>query len=132
MPNGVTIALSNNSVAENQPSGTTVGTLSATDQDADTHTYSLVSGTGDTDNGSFQISGSTLQTNAEFDYEAKSSYAIRVQTSDGNGGTFQKQLTVTNANDGPTDIALSESDVEGWCPGRLRSTRRCGPPRPNA
>src|SRR5439155_9733233 len=47
------IALSNSSVDENQPSGTTVGTLSTTDPDfGDTHTYSLVSGTGDTDNGS--------------------------------------------------------------------------------
>jgi VCBS repeat-containing protein len=109
------IALSNSSVAENLPSGTTVGTLLSTDEDAaDTHTYSLVSGTGDTDNASFQISGSTLQTNAQFDFEAKSSYSIRLQTSDGQGGTFQKQftVTVTNANDAPTDIALSKANVD--------------------
>ena len=45
------IALSSASVAENQPAGTVVGTLTATDQDAgDTHTFSLVAGTGSTDN----------------------------------------------------------------------------------
>jgi hypothetical protein len=109
------LALSNSSVAENQPSGTNVGTLSTTDEDsADTHTYTLVTGAGDTDNASFQISGSTLKTNASFDFETKNSYTIRLQTSDGNGGTFQKQftITVTNANDAPTDIALSKANVD--------------------
>jgi VCBS repeat-containing protein len=109
------LALSNSSVAENQPSGTTIGTLSTTDEDtADTHTYTLASGTGDTDNAKFQISGSALQTNEAFDFETKSSYTIRVKTDDGNGGTFEKQLTisVTNANDAPTDIALSKSDID--------------------
>ena len=73
------IALSNDTVAENQPSATDVGTLSTTDPDAgDTHTYSLVSGAGDTDNASFKISGDKLQTNATFDFEAKSSYTVRV------------------------------------------------------
>ncbi len=66
------ISLSNNSVAENQPTGTAVGTLSTTDPDTgNTFTYSLVSGTGSTDNGSFTISGNTLQTAATFNYESK-------------------------------------------------------------
>ena len=124
------IATTSTSVAENQPSGTTVGTLSSTDQDgADTHTYSLVTGTGDTDNGKFQISGSTLQTGAIFDFETKSSYSIRIKTDDGNGGTFEKQftITVTDANDAPTDLALSPSTVPenspiGTTVGNLSST----------
>jgi hypothetical protein len=109
------IALSNSSVAENQPSGTTVGTLSTTDPDAgDTHTYSLVAGAGDADNASFQISGSTLQTAAVFDFETDNSKSVRIRTDDGNGGTFEEQftITVTNANDPPTDIALSNSSVD--------------------
>src|SRR4029079_12711269 len=74
-------------VAENQPAGTNVGTLSTTDPDAgDTFTYTLVAGAGDTDNASFQISGNKLQTNAVFDYETKNSYTVRVQTDDGHGG----------------------------------------------
>ncbi|MFX7674930.1 hypothetical protein ABTJ60_20305, partial [Acinetobacter baumannii] len=40
-------------------SGATVGSLTATDPETgQTHTYTLVSGTGDTNNGSFSISGS--------------------------------------------------------------------------
>src|SRR5262249_6419846 len=74
------IALCAASVAENQPAGTAVGTLSATDPDAgDTLTFSLVAGAGSTDNGSFQISGKLLQTAAVFDFETKSAYSIRVR-----------------------------------------------------
>jgi hypothetical protein len=129
-PTGV--ALSNDSVAENQPVGTTVGTLSAADQDAgDTHTFALVAGTGSTDNASFQITGSTLKTNAVFDFEAKSSYSIRVRVTDSGGLTFEKQLTITvtdvveNAppvaaaqsvstnEDTAKTITLSASDADG-------------------
>jgi Cadherin domain/RTX calcium-binding nonapeptide repeat (4 copies) len=109
------ISLSNSSVDENEPAGTTVGTLSTTDPDTgDSHTHALVSGPGDTDNTSFQISGDTLQTNAQFDFETKSSYMIRVRTDDGNGGTFEKALTIsiTNANDAPTNISLSNNAVD--------------------
>ncbi len=50
------IALSSSSVAENTASGTTVGSMTSTDVNSgDTHTYELVSGAGDTDNGSFTI-----------------------------------------------------------------------------
>ncbi len=108
------IALSSASVAENQASGTTVGTLSAIDPEAgDTHSFSLVAGTGSTDNGSFTIVGSSLQTAAAFDFEAKSSYSIRVRATDNGLLTFEKvfTITVTNANEEPTDIALSSSTV---------------------
>jgi CSLREA domain-containing protein len=108
------IGLSASSVAENQVSGTTVGTLSTTDPDAgDSFTYTLVSGTGDSDNASFKIDGDSLKTAAAFDFETKSSYSIRIQTSDG-ALTFAKAFTisVTNANETPTAIDLSNSTVE--------------------
>ena len=108
------IALSAGSIAENQASGAAVGTFSTTDPDAgNTFTYSLVSGTGGTDNASFTISGSTLQTAASFNYEAKNSYSIRVRTTDQGGLWFEKAftVTVTNVNEAPTDIALSASTV---------------------
>ena len=95
------IALGPASVDENQPSGTVVGSLTTTDPDtADTHTYSLVAGSGDTDNNSFSIpTGSNqLQTSAVFDFETKNSFSIRVQTDDGNGGTFQKSVGIALDN----------------------------------
>jgi hypothetical protein len=108
------ISLSNASVAENQPVATTVGLLSATDPDPlDTHGFTLVAGSGDVDNAQFVISGTMLQTGATFDFELKSSYSIRVRATDRGGATFETQLTiaVTNANEAPTDIALSTSSV---------------------
>ena len=48
------ISLSSTSFNENINSGSVVGTLSTTDADAsDSHTYTLVSGIGDTDNSFF-------------------------------------------------------------------------------
>ncbi len=102
------LSLSNASVGENQPAGTTVGTLSGTDADAgDTLSFSLVSGTGSADNGSFAVAGSALNTTAAFDFETKSSYAIRVRVADGRGGTFERELTISviDANDPPAATA---------------------------
>ncbi len=109
------IALSPASVDENEPAGTEVGTLSAADQDAGaSHSFSLVSGTGDGDNSSFEIDGSKLETKASFDFEQKASYSIRVEADDGNGGKLEKMLTVTvdDVNENPTDVSLSPSDVD--------------------
>lgn len=90
------ITLSSSNISENLAAGAVIGTLSSTDADlGDTHTYSLVSGTGDNDNGSFNISGANLISNEVFDFETKDTYAIRLQTDDGNAGTYEKQFTIT-------------------------------------
>jgi hypothetical protein len=77
------ISLSNTTIAENQPAGAIVGSLSTTDPDADdTHTYTLIAGTGDTDNGAFTIEGNVLKANQSFDFETKNAYNVRVKTTD--------------------------------------------------
>ena len=99
------IALSASSVPENQPSGTAVGTFSTTDPDRkDTFTYALVSGTGSTDNGTFAIVGDQLKTAASFNFEAKSSYSIRVRSTDAGGLSIEKVFTISviNVNEPPT------------------------------
>jgi gliding motility-associated-like protein len=108
------ISASASSVAENEASGTSVATMSATDVDAgDTFTYSLVAGTGDADNASFTIDGATLKTAGVFDFETKSSYSVRVRVTDAAGLSFEKVFTisVTDVNDAPTNISLSVSTV---------------------
>lgn len=98
------ITLSASSVAENLAAGTQVGTFTTTDTAGDTHTYTLVSGTGSTDNASFTISGNQLLTNAVFNYEVKTSYSIRVRTTDQGGLFYEKvfTITITNVNEAPT------------------------------
>ncbi len=84
------------SVDEDQPVETVVGTFSTMDPDlpSDTHTYTLVSGTGDGDNVSFTIDGDQLKTAAEFDFETKNSYSIRVRTTDAGGLWYEEACTV--------------------------------------
>ncbi|MBF0289814.1 MAG: cadherin domain-containing protein [SAR324 cluster bacterium] len=106
--------MSATSINENKSTGTTVGTLDTTDDDSgDTHIYSLISGTGSTDNASFSISGSSLLTAASFSYETKSFYSIRIRSTDSSGATYEEAFTITvnNANETPTDIALSATSV---------------------
>jgi len=108
------VSLTPSSVPENKPAGTVVGSFSTTDVDlGDTFTYALVSGEGSEDNGSFEVVGNELKTKASFDFETKASYKVRVKTTDAGGESFEKQLTITveNANDAPTDIALTPASV---------------------
>jgi hemin uptake protein HemP len=108
------ITLSNASIAENQSTGTTIGTFSTTDPDSgESFTYALVSGTGSTDNSSFGISGSNLETASIFNYESQSSYSIRVRTTDTGGETYEEAftITITDANDPPTNITLSNVSI---------------------
>ncbi len=104
------IALSGATIPENLPSGTLVGTLSATASGtADPADFTLVAGAGSTDNASFAIAGATLQSAASFDFETKATYAIRVRASDAHGATTEKAFTiaVTNVDEPPTVVAGS-------------------------
>jgi gliding motility-associated-like protein len=104
------INLTPTSVDENAIVGATVGTLTTTDADvSDTFTYTLVSGTGDTNNSSFTISGTTLKTSAVYDYETKSSYTIRVKVTDAGGLNFSKQFTITI-----NDLNNEDTDGDGF------------------
>ena len=108
------ITLSSASIAENLASGSTVGTLAAVDATPeDTHTFSLVTGTGSTDNANFTIVGNQLRSAAAFDFETKSSYSIRVRATDAGGLQFEKVFTisVTNVNEAPTNITLSNASL---------------------
>ncbi|MCA2537255.1 MAG: cadherin domain-containing protein, partial [Microcystis sp. M57BS1] len=108
------LALSATTVNENVPVNTVIGTFSSTDPDTgNTFTYSLVAGTGDTDNTAFSIVGNQLQINNSPDFETKNSYSIRVKTTDQGGLSFEKTLTivVNNVNETPTDLALSATTV---------------------
>jgi hypothetical protein len=108
------INLSANSIAENSTNGTTVGNFSTTDPDSgETFTYSLVAGVGSGDNASFSITGNQLKTNTALDYETKTSYSIRVRVTDSHNNNYERSFTVnvTNVNEAPTNISLSNNSV---------------------
>lgn len=91
------ITMSSQSIDENNSINDVIGAFSSVDPDGSgSYTYTLVSGTGSTDNSSFNISGSNLRASEAFDYETKNSYSIRVRSTDADGsGHFEKQFTIT-------------------------------------
>jgi gliding motility-associated-like protein len=89
------IASSQTAIYEANANGAAVSNLSSTDPDAgDTFTYTLVSGAGSTDNASFSISGNQLKANTVFVFNTKSTYSIRLRTTDAGGLTFEKVFTI--------------------------------------
>lgn len=108
------ITLSNDSIQEGHAPGTYVGSFSTTDEDLlSTHTYSLVTGTGDTDNGLFAINTNSLVTAATFSF-TNQTYSIRVRTTDVGSLLYEKifLITVTDSNYIPTDIIPSMTSFD--------------------
>lgn len=100
------LALSATNIDENVLSNTIVGKFTTTDPDpGNTFTYSLVSGTGDTNNSQFTITNNQLQINLSPDFETQSSYSIRVRTTDQGGLSLDNVLTITvnNINEAPVN-----------------------------
>jgi hypothetical protein len=80
----VDIALSANTIAQGATAGTTVGTLTTTDEDDDQDfTYALVeSGEGSADSTKFTIAGDLLKINSPVDYLVQPEYRVRIQSTD--------------------------------------------------
>jgi len=104
------IALSSASVNQSGGVNAIVGTLSNTDADTgQTYTYTLVAGTGSTDNASFNISGTNFRAN-DASLLAGGTYAVRLNVNDGIAN-FEKQFTITVVdNVTPTLSTLSPTD----------------------
>lgn len=120
------IGLTGDTVTENVTGNRLVGTFNSIDVDAiGSYTYTLVSGTGATDNASFSISGNQLRTSAVFNFEAKSQYSIRVRTTDVGGLSADRVFTirVLNVDEAPFGLAFARVDVpENSAAGTLAGT----------
>jgi hypothetical protein len=104
------IFLSNTSPLENQ---TFVGNLTATDPDIeDPLVYSVVAGFGDA--ASFQVVGSNaLHFVAAPNFEVKNQYSVKIRVTDSSDTFYEEAFTinVVDANDAPTNIALSANTI---------------------
>ncbi|MEO9644310.1 MAG: cadherin domain-containing protein, partial [Ekhidna sp.] len=102
------IQLSANLITENNSINDVIGSLTSTDEDAgETFTYDLVAGAGATDNASFDVVGSELLAVEVFDFETQSSYSVRIETNDGNGGTFQKAFIISIDDENETILVVN-------------------------
>jgi len=106
------LALDHAAVDENRPAGTLVGTVSASDPDSDTLTYSLVDDAG----GRFALDPATgkLTTTAAFDYEATQSFTVTVRAADPAGLAVEKSFTIAvgDVNEAPVGLAISNASVD--------------------
>lgn len=110
------ISLSNQSIASTLPVWSLVWIISTTDPDlTDTHTYSLACAIPWTDDISFAVNSSNLNSNEVFDNTIKSSYNICLRTDDNRWWTFDKNFTITITpsvpNNAPTDITISNNTI---------------------
>ncbi|MGF1531447.1 MAG: cadherin repeat domain-containing protein [Puniceicoccaceae bacterium] len=85
------ITLSEDSVLEGLPIGTTVGVLATIDADPIDFFSYTISGP---DAAAFSVQGPTLRTAAVFDYNTKSSYSITVRSTDSAGLYFEKSFNI--------------------------------------
>ena len=109
------VNLSSLTIDENA-AATEIGTLSTDDLDTnDTFTYELVSGEGDTDNSLFTIETDKLKNIDAFDFETKSSYSVRIKSTDSGSASVEGvfAITVNNIN----DIAISSEITSTYCDG---------------
>ncbi|NTU53949.1 MAG: DUF4347 domain-containing protein, partial [Chlorobiaceae bacterium] len=99
------LSISNDTIAENTLGGTVVGTLSTSDAGA--HTYTLT----DNADGRFALSGNQILVapGAILDYESNTSHTIRVRSTDTEGLSFDKELSIHLLDMGP-DLLVTDTD----------------------
>jgi hypothetical protein len=100
------IILSNNSVNELRPIGFTIGTLTCDNPNNSFIAYSV------SDTTNFSITGSTLKTNAVFDYETNASYPITITSSIG-GLTETGSFTISVTNVANEALELRNQNTQG-------------------
>jgi YD repeat-containing protein len=102
----INIILNQNTVNENSPTGTVIGTLVTTDPDInDFHTYTLINNAG----GRFTVSNGNqlvVDNSALLDYELNSTYNIVVRARDAGGLTYDKSFTITINNVPEPDLKI--------------------------
>lgn len=114
-PTGVSLA--GNTVPENSPGGTPIGTISSTDLDGvDPHTYTLVNSSG----GRFQITGNTLEVapGADLNYETQRGFYIAIRATDAGGLATTRGFMVylSNVSEAPTGLTLTNNSVQEATP----------------
>ncbi len=108
------VSLAQVTLFENRPIGTLAATLSATSLDPNaTYTYTLVAGTGSTDNALFSIQGNKLVTAQSLDYEQKAVYSITLRAINQYGLYLDQAFTISlsDVNEAPTLAAISNQSV---------------------
>ncbi len=107
------ILLSGFKVEENKPN-TNIGTFSLKgDQVNSAHGYAFYLEPGTKDNDIFDLNGADLKTKEGLDFEIKKIYSIRITAKAADGTSLKKDfaIKVTDANDAPENIVLTNKEI---------------------
>ena len=113
----VRVLLSQRSFPESSTLGSLIGVLGSDDEDlnASRYVYSFVLGSGDDDNGSFLLDGGRLLLNTSADFETKSSYFIRLRSTDADNPLLYAEsrfeILVQDVNEAPISLQPSALSV---------------------
>ncbi|WP_162426644.1 glycine-rich protein [Pontibacter pudoricolor] len=101
-PNKVPTALafSATTFAPNVQADDVIGTLTTTDPDDTQFVYTLVAGSGDSDNSLFEISGDKVYLKSNNGLSGKTTFSFRVRSTDPYQNTIEKAFTLTKGNYG--------------------------------
>lgn len=112
------IRLTNHSVDENNEPSVFLGKLSTVGGIGSNFSYNFVTGDGDYDNKLFSISNDSLFAKTTFDFESRSLYFTRVETTDEVGATYSKLmlLLVNDINEDPYAMYLTNTTVDEKLP----------------
>ncbi len=75
--------------------GTVIGSLSAVDPDSPSVAFSLAAGAGSDDNHLFSIAGNKLLAAQDLTILARNTFDVRIQASDGGGGSLENTFTIS-------------------------------------
>ncbi|MEA5534013.1 CARDB domain-containing protein [Crocosphaera sp. XPORK-15E] len=101
------IQISNISISENALNNSLVGRFKAVDKNTnDTHTYQLLN----PESIPFTVVDNELRVSGKLDYETKTNYQLQVRTTDQDGLSFDKTLTVNIQDDRDFDITGTSGD----------------------
>lgn len=109
------LVLEHPTIDENRPIHTFVGTLKTVDANTQPvkYDYAFATGTGDADNGKFQIVHDSLFSAEQFNFERVPNYSIRVRSTLVNQMFVEKAFVVqvVNNNEPPTYMAMNKDSV---------------------
>jgi hypothetical protein len=112
------IVLDNSAVDEQQPAGTVVGNLTATDPDGGLFTFSVDSDPAYPANDFFGVLGHQLITSQPIDYDDGSLLIILVTVTDNSGRSLSREFTITvnQVLEPPTGITLLPDSIAADAP----------------
>ncbi|HEY0771475.1 MAG TPA: chitobiase/beta-hexosaminidase C-terminal domain-containing protein, partial [Sphingobacteriaceae bacterium] len=108
------IVLSATTLFENQESGTLAGTLNSLSNNINnSFNYSLISGSGDTDNDKFIITNKEIRTSQLFDYEKQKTYSVRIRSTTQQGSSLDKSfiIQISDINEAPTLDEIANQSI---------------------